>query len=129
MERLEGVEWLGQQVVVGYLVVASLAPSLSGSRPGSFPRLISAGRAPVSGRLRCATRGSCIRPATDYMGLGQTTRTTTKVRGPWTPSTRDSSMSDVAEGPLTHVSAARGSRADKASGTDSTICSRRTTTT
>ena len=59
-----------------------------------------------------------------------TTRTSS-VRGPWTPSTRSSSMSDVAEGPETSVtgrpSAAASASAATASGTPATIRSASTT--
>ncbi len=41
--------------------------------------------------------------------------TTTSWRGPWTPSTRDSSMSEVADGPETKVTGARRSRTAGAS--------------
>src|SRR3954470_6017345 len=55
---------------------------------------------------------------------GVTTRMSS-LRGPWTPSTRSSSMSDVADGPDTNVigrpSRAAGSSAAMASGTDATI--------
>ena len=55
----------------------------------------------------------------------QSTSTTTRRRGPWTPTTRSSSMSDVADGPETRTMG-RPSRADGASrsmssGTVSTI--------
>jgi hypothetical protein len=46
---------------------------------------------------------------------------TSSVRGPWTPSTRSSSMSEVALGPDTNVSGRAGSRAKIASTTDGTI--------
>ena len=46
-------------------------------------------------------------------------------RGPWTPSTRWSSMSLVADGPLIQVSGRRGSSAASASGTSPTIWSAR----
>jgi hypothetical protein len=72
---------------------------------------------------RATDRSACSRA-----GRAQTTSTTTRVRGPCTPSTRDSSMSEVADGPLTQVSGARGSSRRTASGTDSTTWSARTTT-
>ncbi len=61
---------------------------------------------------------------------GPTTKTSS-VRGPWTPSTRSSSMSDVAEGPETNVTgrpaAAASARAATASGTPATMRSASTT--
>lgn len=53
--------------------------------------------------------------------------TTSRVRGPCTPSTRFSSMSLVAEGPLIQVSGLVGSSLPTASGTPATICPARTT--
>ena len=52
--------------------------------------------------------------------IGQRTRTTWRVRGPWTPSTRSSSMSLVADGPLIQVSGRAGSSRAIASGTSAT---------
>ena len=52
-----------------------------------------------------------------------------RVRGPWTPSTRCSSMSLVADGPLMNVSGRVGSSLDSSSGTVSTTWSERTTQT
>ena len=57
------------------------------------------------------------------------TSMTSSRRGPCTPSTRCSSMSLVALGPLIQVSGDRGSRRVRASGTPATTCSARTTTT
>src|SRR5664280_2926834 len=53
---------------------------------------------------------------------GSTTNTCS-VRGPWTPSTRWSSMSDVAEGPLIQVSGRVGLSRASAAGTPSTMSS------
>jgi hypothetical protein len=50
----------------------------------------------------------------------QATTTTSSRRGPWTPSTRSSSMSDVADGPETSVSGTSGESAATASGTPAT---------
>jgi hypothetical protein len=58
----------------------------------------------------------------------QIARMTSRRRGPWTPSTRFSSMSLVALGPLIHVNGRDGSSAAMASGTERTICSELTTT-
>src|SRR3954471_10316021 len=55
------------------------------------------------------------------------TRTTMRVRGPCTPSTRSSSMSLVAEGPLIMVRGAEGSRRARPSGTDPTTWGASTT--
>src|ERR1051325_5918149 len=52
---------------------------------------------------------------------------TISVRGPWTPSTRLSSMSDVADGPETNVIGRCGSMRSSASGSSSQICDSRTT--
>ena len=59
---------------------------------------------------------------------GSTTMTSSR-RGPWTPSTRWSSMSLVADGPLIQVCGRTGSRRASASGTVPTTCSARTTQT
>ena len=70
----------------------------------------------------------CSRPRRGYRSTITTSR-----RGPWTPSTRCSSMSDVAEGPETSTigrpPAASASSCRMSSGTVSTICSSRTTQT
>src|SRR3954465_3189161 len=50
-------------------------------------------------------------------------RTTIRVRGPWTPSTRLSSMSLVADGPLIMVRGRCGVRRGRASGTGGTTWS------
>ena len=55
------------------------------------------------------------------------TRITSRRRGPWTPSTRWSSMSLVADGPLIQVCGRVGSRRASASGTEPTTWSVRTT--
>ena len=55
------------------------------------------------------------------------TNTTSRSRGPWTPSTRCSSMSLVADGPLIHVCGRVGSRRASASGTLPTTWLARTT--
>src|SRR6478609_4430398 len=51
---------------------------------------------------------------------------TSRRRGPWTPSTRSSSMSEVADGPDTKVIGASWPRTANASGTDGTMSSART---
>ena len=61
------------------------------------------------------------------LALNSVTITMSRVRGPCTPSTRLSSMSLVALGPLIHVSGRAGSSAATASGTAATICPVRTT--
>ena len=55
------------------------------------------------------------------------TSTTVRCRGPWTPSTRASSMSLVADGPLMNVSGRRGSDNARPSGIVPTTWSARTT--
>src|SRR5690606_12839524 len=55
------------------------------------------------------------------------TTSTSSVRGPCTPSTRDSSMSLVADGPDTKVSGRRGSSRSRASVTSGATCPARTT--
>lgn len=54
--------------------------------------------------------------------LGLVVRMTIRVRGPWTPSTRSSSMSLVAEGPLIQVWGRVGSSSATASVTVATTC-------
>lgn len=65
-----------------------------------------------------------------YGELGATSRTC-RVRGPWTPSTRSSSMSLVAEGPLIHVRGRPAATASRSgamdSGTSPTSCDSCTT--
>ena len=61
--------------------------------------------------------------------LSQSTTRTWSVRGPWTPSTRSSSMSLVAEGPLIQVSGRVASRTANASGTSATTWPASTTQT
>ena len=79
-------------------------------------------------RRRCAPRstGSASEP---FPAAHPSSRTTSSVRGPCTPSTRSSSMSLVALGPLIQVSGRPGSRRGRASGTRPTTCSARTTQT
>jgi hypothetical protein len=56
----------------------------------------------------------------DRDGRPHPTRTTSRVRGPCTPSTRSSSMSLVAEGPEIHVDGRAGSSRSRACGTEET---------
>src|SRR5690606_27746087 len=67
------------------------------------------------------------RPGPGRGGGAQVLTITSRVRGPCTPSTRFSSMSLVAEGPLIQVSGRDGSSRATASGTPATIWSCRTT--
>ncbi len=69
------------------------------------------------------------RPARSHQRVQspEPTSRTSRVRGPCTPSTRSSSMSLVAEGPLIQVSGSDGSNSRTACGTPSTTWSARTT--
>src|SRR5204862_2808256 len=99
-------------------LVLGLAPAVRRAQPRPpAPR----GDARASGVLRREPRAAAHALTTN----------TSSVRGPCTPSTRSSSMSEVALGPETKVigrpSRGAGSSAAIASGTLATICSARTT--
>jgi hypothetical protein len=84
---------------------------------------------PATGDRHGPLRSSPTPPGTSKPAVqGQEQTTTSRVRGPWTPSTRLSSMSLVALGPLIQVSGRAGSRRATASGTVATTCPAVTTT-
>src|SRR6266702_4371713 len=105
-----------------------------GRRPGHRPASAVAGRADLVDRhpdeqALAPHHGTAVVVPVGMLAAdapaGSPTMTTSRVRGPWTPSTRLSSMSEVAEGPETKVMGRRSrvawSRAATASGTEPTI--------
>src|SRR6478752_251187 len=110
-----------------------VAPSRShleqrGIRPGQEPSPQRGRRIFVAHLVAHGSDGSpsTLERQTD-VACQPSTSTTSRVRGPWTPSTRCSSMSLVADGPLIHVCGRVGSRRASASGTLPTTWSAITT--
>src|SRR5699024_1833434 len=113
-------------------------PGLEGEQLSAIPRGIGGGQVEPCGRGGVVHGFFSWVPAVSVVGSGSgsgagsgSIRTTSRRRGPCTPSTRSSSMSLVALGPEIIVQAAAGSSPMRwiALGTPSTTCSASTTTT
>ena len=98
---------------------------------GDSPRVATLGALPrpLPEACREGTRAPSTAGAAPSPASPAPTRMTCSVRGPWTPSTRSSSMSLVAHGPLIHVCGRAGSSTLTAEGTSATTWAARTTQT
>jgi hypothetical protein len=111
---------------------ASMPPCVTSAIRDDRRRLAGYPRSGIeAGQIQHGSRRSACaenRPGASRIGAPHSEVTTTcRCLGPWTPSTRLSSMSLVAEGPLIQVSGLRGSICSRASPTVATTCVSRTT--